>query len=326
MEVDQLVNEKQDREGSKSFTELKTSSSDRPESGDKQKAPRAWDNTADEESCAGADERAPKDAKDGGVEVDEPVVLNRSGKGTIPYEKHKALRVENSALREQLDVARSRLEELQGQEKIPGGDSAPVTDEPLAKHLETLKNDMPALHQVISTLLDGNRRQGEKLEETLQSFRNEQEESRRVKELSIREQVAEAKDNNPDLVHWETVDPEAWEEALRQDEILRSASAWATRPYGERFEEVVRRVRAIMPDASVSLQKEKADPEQTKAHAKARLDAAASRKPVTLSDIQGGANPASEQEQIESLSPHELAKRLMQMPSQKASALRAELD
>lgn len=36
---------------------------------------------------------------------DEPVVLNKSGKGTIPYEKHKELRVENSALREQLKSA-----------------------------------------------------------------------------------------------------------------------------------------------------------------------------------------------------------------------------
>ena len=324
MEVDQLVDEELDREGSKSVTELKNSPDGRPEPGQGQHAPDPSGNAVDEGSGAEADESVPKDAKDIHRETEEPVVLNRSGKGIIPYGKHKALRMENSALREQLDTARSRLEELQRQEKIPGG--AQVTDEALAKHLETLKNDMPALHQVISTILDGSRRQGEKLEETLQSFRSEQEESRRMKELSIREQVAEAKDNNPDLVHWEIADPEAWEEALRQDEILRSASAWARRPYDERFEEVVRRVRAIMPDASVALQKEKTDPEQTKAHAKARLDAAASRKPVTLSDIQGGANPASEQEQIENLSPHELAKRLMQMPSHKASALRAELD
>lgn len=326
MEANQLMDEERDQGASRSARGPENSPDGPPEFGHAQLAPGMPGNVANEGSRAGADERASKEAKDGGVEVDEPVVLNRSGKGTIPYEKHKALRVENSTLREQLDAARSRLEELQRQEKIPSGNSAPVTDDALAKHLETLKNDMPALHQVISTLLDGNRRQGEKLEETLQSFRNEQEESRRVKELSIREQVAEAKDNNPDLVHWETVDPEAWEEALRQDEILRTTSAWAGRPYGERFEEVVRRVRAIMPEASGTLQKEKADPEQTKAHAKARLNAAASRKPVTLSDIQGGANPASEREQIENLSPHELAKRLMQMPSHKASALRAELD
>lgn len=326
MEVNQFTDEERDPGASGSAKEPENHPGGPPEPRHAQEASDIAEDLVAEGSHARADERAPKDAKGGGVEVDAPVVLNRSGNGTIPYEKHKALRVENSALREQLDAVKNRLEELQKQEKRSGSNSVPVTDEALATHLETLKNDMPALHQVISTLLDGNRRQGEKLEETLQSFRNEQEESRRVKELSIREQVAEAKDNNPDLVHWETADPEAWEEALRQDEILRTAATWAARPYGERFEEVVRRVRAIMPEASIALQKEKIDPEQTKAHAKARLDAAASRKPVTLSDIQGGANPASEREQIENLNPHELAKRLMQMPSHKASALRAELD
>jgi hypothetical protein len=29
---------------------------------------------------------------------DEPVVLNKSGKGTIPYKKHKELRVENDLI------------------------------------------------------------------------------------------------------------------------------------------------------------------------------------------------------------------------------------
>jgi hypothetical protein len=50
------------------------------------------------------------------------------------------------------------------------------------------------------------------------------------------------------------------------------------------------------------------------------------RKPVTLSDIQGGANPASEREQLENLSPFELAQKLMKMPTHQAAALRAELD
>jgi hypothetical protein len=44
-------------------------------------------------------------AANGGGEDDEPVVLNKSGKGIIPYEKHKQLRVENSTLREQLEPA-----------------------------------------------------------------------------------------------------------------------------------------------------------------------------------------------------------------------------
>jgi hypothetical protein len=141
----------------------------------------------------------------------------------------------------------------------------------------------------------------------------------------VEEQVAEAKDNNPDLVHWESNDPQAWEEALKQDEILRTSSKWAGRPFSERFEEVARRVKAIMPEASIPKPKQ-ADPEQTKAEVRAKLENAPARKPTTLSDIQGGANPASERDQIENLSPHELARRLMKMPSQQAAALRADLD
>lgn len=266
-----------------------------------------------------------------GTGEDEPVVLNKSGKGTIPYEKHKELRVENSALREQLQAAQlensqatEKLESLLKQkEQAKGGDIA-VADDALATYLETLKKDMPELHHVISAVLEGSRKQGETLNKTLEELRREREESIRVKQFSVEEQVAEAKDNNPDLTHWEGKDPEAWDEALKQDEILRTSGKWANKPYAERFREVVRRVRAIMPHASMP--QKQTDPEQTKAEARARLSNAPARKPTTLSDIQGGENPASEREQLENLSPFELTQKLMKMSAQQASALRADLD
>jgi hypothetical protein len=68
--------------------------------------------------------------------------------------------------------------------------------------------------------------------------------------LTVEEQVAQAKNSNPYLVHWEAHDPSAWEEALRQDEVLRANPKWAAKSYDVRFIEVVRRVRAIMPQAS----------------------------------------------------------------------------
>lgn len=321
MEVDQLTDEKPTGAVLEGDVTQGNSTGKRMESGNGQQVP---ENSGNEEPPAEAGERALKGAEATRSGASDPIILNKSGKGVIPYERHKALRVENSALREQLQSARSRLDELQKQENGAESKRNPVSDDALIKHMDVLKNDMPELHQVISTILEGSRRQDERLEEALQTLRSEQEESKRVRELSVQEQVAEARDNNPDLVHWEASDSDAWDEALRQDEILRTTSVWAGRPYAERFEEVVRRVRAIMPEASAP--SAKADPEQTKAHAKARLEAATPRKPITLSDIQGGANPASEREQIENLSPHELAKKLMQMPSHKAAALRAELD
>lgn len=267
----------------------------------------------------------------GGVGEEEPVVLNKSGKGTIPYEKHKELRVENSALREQLQAAQlengkatEKLEALLKQKENATGADIAMADDAIASHLETIKGNMPELHQVISAVLEGSRKQGERLNETLEELKREKEESDRVKRFSVEEQVAEAKDNNPDLTHWESKDPEAWDEALKQDEILRTSGKWVNRPYAERFQEVVRRVRAVMPEASMP--QKQTDPEQTKAEAKARLSSAPARKPTTLSDIQGGANPASEREQLENLSPFELTQRLMRMSPQQASALRADLD
>jgi len=69
-------------------------------------------------------------------------------------------------------------------------------------------------------------------------------------EKIIAEQVAKAKNANPYLVHWENHDPEAWDEALKQDEILRNNPKWVEKSYDVRFKEVVRRVRAIMPEAT----------------------------------------------------------------------------
>jgi hypothetical protein len=254
----------------------------------------------------------------------EPVVLNKSGKGIIPYEKHKQLRVENSALREQLQAAQTRLDELMTKKDEAKGADIALADEAIAKHLEVLKQDMPELHQVINAVLEGSRKQGEKLEKTLEELKREKEESERANELSVAEQVAEAKDNNPDLVHWEINDPEAWDEALKQDEILRTNGKWVNKPYAERFDEVVRRVKAVMPE--VTAPKKAVDPEKIKADAKAKLDAAPVRKPTTLSDIQGGANPASERERLENLSPFELTQKLMKMPPHQSAALRAELE
>jgi hypothetical protein len=270
------------------------------------------------------------DTKEGN-EDKEPVVLNKSGKGVIPYEKHKELRVENSSLREQLQAAQAsnaeateKLQALLKNQTEAKGKNIAVADDALAAHLENIKENMPELHTVITAVLDGSRKQGEKLESTLEELKREREESQRASKQSIEEQVAEAKENNPDLTHWEANDPEAWDEALRQDEILRTSAKWAKKPYAERFEEVVRRVRAINPEASAL--KTTPDPKQTKADAAAKVEKAPARKPTTLSDIQGGANPASEGDEINNLHPHDLVAKIMKLPSHKAAALRADID
>jgi len=269
----------------------------------------------------------------------EPVVLNKSGKGTIPYEKHKELRVENSSLRDQLQAAKTEsikaTEQLQAllkdKDSAKGSTDVAEADEALTKHLDYIKENMPELHTVLASILAKSQsttgqisEETKELKKTLEELKKEREEAQRATQQSIEEQVAEAKENNPDLTHWEASDPEAWDEALKQDEILRTSRKWAGKPYAERFEEVVRRVRAINPEASAP--KKTPDPKETKAKAETKVKEASAKKPTTLSDFQGGANPASEGDEINNLNPHELVAKLMKMPSQKAAAMRADLE
>jgi hypothetical protein len=266
-------------------------------------------------------------AANGAGDDEEPVVLTKNGKGVIPYEKHKELRVENAALRQQLEDATKKMDGLLNVKTEAEGDpeATALADADIARHLEVLKQDMPELHQVIQAVLDGSRKQGEKLEKTLAELKGEKEQSERQQQLSVAEQVAEAKDNNPDLVHWETNDPEAWDEALKQDEILRTNAKWINKPYAERFDEVVRRVKAVNADVSTPNSKA-ATAAKARAEAQAKVAAAPTRKPTTLSDLQGGGNLLSEQEMVANMAPHELLDALMKMPGHKAAALRADLD
>lgn len=277
-------------------------------------------------------------AHDAGIDAD-PVVLNKSGKGTIPYEKHKELRVEVSTLRDQLQTAQTataeatkKLDELLATKAEATTTKAKdAAESAIQAHMDVIETDMPELHQVLTAKdakfqkeLDAFRKQNDELAKTLAEMKAEREETKRVTQQSIEEQVAEAKDNNPDLTHWEANDPEAWDEALKQDEILRTSSKWGKKPYAERFDEVVRRVRAIMPEASET--KKSANPEKTKADAKAKVETAPARKLTTLSDVSGGASPASEAENLANLSTLELTKKLMTTPDHVARASRAEIN
>jgi hypothetical protein len=257
---------------------------------------------------------------------EKPIVLNKSGKGVIPYESHQGLRVENATLKEQLNDARQRLDELMQQKEEAKGDpeATAEADEALTSHLELLKEDFPEIHQVILAVVNGHKQQAKKLEETLTQLQKERDEAKQAKEKTVAEQVAEAKDNNADLSHWEHHDPEAWEEAIKQDELLRTNAKWAEKSFDERFAEVVRRVRAILPEAQKPNTPK--SEQETRAAAKAKLDKAPERQPTTLSDIHGGANPASERDQLDNLSGPELTARLMKMPDSRAAAMRADLD
>lgn len=112
----------------------------------------------------------------------------------------------------------------------------------LLKEASTLNERIEAKQGVIDTL----RKKNAALKAENERLRADAE--RRT--LSVAEQIAQAKEDNADLVHWECYDPQAWDEAMRQDEILRATSKWRDSPFADRFAEVVRRTREILPEAS----------------------------------------------------------------------------
>lgn len=265
----------------------------------------------------------------------EPVVLTKNGKGTIPYEKHKELRVENATLKQQLEDLKKAQADLKSlaekKESARTPERRAEIQKRLADRIAKAKEDFPDVGDPLSDISDlitdlsaelaeekaNNRAKAEKAEA---EKKRQEEEQQRV----INEKVQEAKENNPDLVYWEEHDEDAWKEAMLQDQVLLQNPKWANKSYEERFVEVVKRVRAVMPEAT---EPPNAEPSaKTKEKAKAKLEKAPAKKPTTLSDIKGGGNPISEKEQLENLHPHELARKLMQMPAHKAAAMRSELD
>lgn len=288
---------------------------------------------------AGEDEPEAKDDEEKKDEEEEPILLNKSGKGAIPYSTLKGVRVENATLKEQLEATQAKLQEMEKiqallKEKEDAKGNEKLTEEvdtAIDSHLEVLKQDYPELHQVMTAVLDGSKREAaklqqkaDKLEIALEELNREKAEAKRAAEKSVEEQVAEATDNNPDLSLWRDNDREAFNEAVRQDEVVRTTAKWAKASYAERFEEVVRRVRAIMPEAAVPNKPN--DTEKVKATAKAKLEAAPEKKLKTLSDIPSGADPTTEKDSIENLTPGQLTSRLMKMPEHAAAAMRAGLD
>ena len=289
----------------------------------------------DEGAANGAGKDDEDEKQEDEPEEEKPVVLTKNGKGTIPYEKYQELRKQNAEYRDKLNALQNTQAELESLRAKQAQAKTPERRAELKKQLiertERLKEDFPDIGESMTSvkeIVEDLERQIE--EDRAEAKRKADEaaaEKKRVEEEEKRildEQVQEAKENNPYLSHWEAHDEDAWREAMLQDQVLLNTPKWAKKSLEERFEEVVKRVKTNMPEASEPPNTEPS--EKTKEKAKAKLAKAEVKKPTTLSDIKGGANPASEREQLENLSPFELAKKLMNMPERAASAMRAELD
>lgn len=300
----------------------------------------------DDSAANGADADKDKDSDE-----DEPVVKTKNGKREIPYSEHKALRVKVATLEEELeryreaqterDQLKAKVEEMQSLQKQMDVAKTPSKraeiQERFDKHIASMKEDFPDVGNSLEAVKElvgdmtaelesvkaENKARAKEIEDAKQAAKAKAEAEAAEKQRHVDEQVQEAKENNPDLSHWEKTGDEAFQEAVRQDQALLLNPKWREKTIPERFVEVVKRVRAIMPDASEPPDTASA---KTQAKAEAALKKAPTRKPTTLSDVQGGGNPLSEREKVENLSPGELAQRLIKMSASAASAMRADLD
>lgn len=291
----------------------------------------------EEEGAANGAVETKEDAEEEQDE-DEPVVLTKDGKRTIPYSEYKELRVKVAELNEKLrqmpvlEKARDELQALKQQKtqaKTP--ERRAEIQKQLVERINTLREDFPevgtsleSVNELFTDLSEELKAEKAANAERERAAKEEQARQDEEKARALNEQVQEAKENNPDLSFWEKNDKPAFDEAVRQDQAMLLDPKWQKKSIDERFIEVARRVRAVMPDAS---EPPNAEPSaKIKQKAKAQLEKAPVKKPTTLSDIQGGANPLSESEQLNNLSPFELFKRLRTMPDGKAAAMRADLD
>jgi hypothetical protein len=128
---------------------------------------------------------------------------------------------------------------------------------------------------------------------------------------TVEEQVNEAIDNNAVLRYWRDKDAAMYNRAADMDAVLRADPANKDLSFGQRFEKVVAALEAIHGKATLPAEYQTAvAPSDTQARTEAKpvTQAAPAQqpKPMTLTDLPGGAPPKSADGDIASMSHMEI--------------------
>jgi hypothetical protein len=244
------------------------------------------------------------DAPAEGASTGKPAgVSSKDGKHVLPYSALAKARNEASAHRSRAEAAereaaaaRAELEAVRSgkaPDKAEGDDLANLTEEEIAE----IEADYPQLAKLarVAKLAVDRVGKTDTQAATKPAAQNDE-----PSEPSG-DPVQDAIDMVPDLLAWQT-DPahaDKFALAVQHDNALKASPKWANRPMEERFAEAARRVREefdIAEEQSTS-SKDKTDDKANEAvHGKKAqdvIDKATERKPNTLSDLNGGARPAS---------------------------------
>ena len=260
------------------------------------------DATAGVEATEGEDEK-PEEAPQ---QVDEEApIASKDGKHTIPYDVLKSERERRKAAEQAMQELQARIDAMQQtgkpQEQAQGEAS---TDD-----LDSMAEDFPAVAKLLAHT--------RKLEQQLQTVAQRMEQEDRQRQEATMSEVRAAVDANPTLLHWEHNDPDRWAAAIEADTKLQASPAHRGLTLEQRLAKAVEIVDAFYgPDSAAP--RAQAKPQNSPP----KKAAAAKEAPRTLSDIPGGAVPASDPvEEFAQMSADRLGAQMANMTPDQISAL-----
>lgn len=236
---------------------------------------------------------------------DEAPIASKDGKHTIPYDVLRTEREKRRAAEQAMQELQARIDAMQQtgkpQEQAQGEAS---TDD-----LDSMAEDFPAVAKLLAHT--------RKLEQQLQTVAQRMEQEDRQRQEATMSEVRAAVDANPTLLHWEHNDPDRWAAAIEADTKLQASPAHRGLTLEQRLAKAVEIVEAFYgPDSAAP--RAQAKPQNSPP----KKAAAAKEAPRTLSDIPGGAVPASDpMEEFAQMSADRLGAQMASMTPDQISAL-----
>ena len=276
---------------------------------------------------AKAEEAKPEAEKPEG-EVKPEGILAKDGKNVIPYSQLESAR-QRAAAAEAL--AREQAQELATLRAAKAAPTEQVTDAEMLsdEELSALEADSPTLAKTLRAQQAAIRN----LREIVGNVAQNQASQAASEAEVVKSEIQTAIDANPMLAAWQTSEDQTlWNEASRIDRALRESPKYANVSFADRFKTVVEMTRVAMglPAETPAASAEEAPAptqEEIKAAAQAKLaESSKGKRPVSLSDVPGGAPPAvDERQKVEDMSPVALGQQFLSMNKEQLETYLASL-
>jgi len=270
--------------------------------------------------AAAAPEPAAAEAKPDGI-------LAKDGKNVIPYAQLESARQRAAAAEALARDQAAELAALKAEKSAQAqvNDADMLTDE----ELDALEADSPTLAKT----LRAQQAAIQQLRDMVQTVTQRQAVEAATQEAEVKSEVQTAIDSNPTLASWQTSEDQTmWDRASAFDKVLRAMPEYANTSFADRFEKVVEMTQSALgleaeaPPAPARVHAAPT-PEQIQAAAKAKLtQASKGKRPVSLSDIPGGAPPAvDERQKVEEMSSVALGNQFLGMTKDQMETYLASL-